>query len=379
MNFILKCLALVFSAASAWAGSALFPEDGTGRVGRWYYSQESSYIMNRPGVLESMQSVAREHNFTLYDVGQYYTWMQDLLLFDVNGDFVAQAKYPFQFWYFGSDDLFRGLTMGVFSEDGGLNRVSEIEASRWTNVARTMESTLVEGGELITGIRKNGEPYAIIDRLALSRAQVYYNREKKKNYSESKVHELVAKDLGVSPKNLIPLKAPQHLDLFMLAMPGEKILIQDHRKVAPLIDELIAKGEVPITEVARLNTIADSHRTENLKEVMHYNDLYDDMAKTLELSGFDVERIAGDFSGLIPWGEKLTEKYINFFNSFHGTDERGVHWMVTSPAGGISSLESYWRELLKGVRVHFVGHYTSGMGMDCTGAMAPSPIDPKDK
>ena len=62
---------------------------------------------------------------------------------------------------------------------------------------------------------------------------------------------------------------------------------------------------------------------------------------------------------------------INFFNGFTGRNASGEVFQITNGGRGLSSLENYWRGLLAGygaARVYFPGYYSSGAGLDCSGA-----------
>jgi hypothetical protein len=361
--------------AAASQTVALTPEDGSAEIGRWYYSQKSSFFMNQnDGALAALRAVGEEHGFEVTDVGVFYPWMQDLLLFDSRGRFVPQAAYP-DFATGSAEEIFHGLTLGVYSEDGGLLRFPTTAAALLAPLAPAMQSTLIEGGALISGRRASGAPYAILERDALVRARAYVLRESGLEASDATLHTLLAKDLGVRSEDLVLIDSDRHLDLFMLAMPGERILVHDHREVIRTLKSLLESGQVPSSEISRVTSLLAAHERGMRGELYHQNEVYDTAAAQLRTAGFEVLRVAGDFSEL---GASVGESHINFMNSFHGTDPAGRHWMVSSPAAGLTSLETFWRQLITGLArhdltstsVYFVGAYTPGSGMDCTGAVA---------
>jgi hypothetical protein len=377
MKRVLGLLLYLSSQQLMWAGAdtALIAEDGSGLVGRWYYSKQESYIMRRPGVLAALEQVAKEHSFELFDVGRVYEWMQDVSLFDESGGFIVQADYPYNQSTVGSDPIFEGLSMGVYGEDNTFYRIDEAQASQWTSVSRIMQTTFIEGGELISGRRSSGEPYAILDELVLARAKAFQNRYGLRDVSDHEVRQMVAADLGVSAENLVALKAPRHLDLFMLALPGGKILLQDPRMVPVVIQEILDNKSTSSTEAERLKNIRNVHiQALVANSQFHNGDLYNQAAEVLLSSGFEVVRVAGDFSEIQSDGIGEKESRINFMNSFQGTDPQGRHWMVSSPADGIPHLETYWTNLLQAHAnapyVYFIGEYNAGAGMDCVGAIA---------
>jgi hypothetical protein len=356
----------------------LMPEDGSGGVRAWYFSEENHHFKSAGGKAE-IEAISRRHGFRLVSLGRSYEWTQDVALFDESGSFLAPAAYPVSTPGL-SLPWFDGLTRGVYDDENpeGPYRLqpSQFEHSRSLTVA------FPEGGALISGRLSDGRPYVLSGGGLVARARSFLSRMKSREVSHHEAHREVAKDLGVLPENLLELPTRRHLDLFLVALPGGRVLLDDPRLVVTTLDEVLpgAAGEERARIEALRRLYADGFtpswdRGSPARRPFDSGDLasLDRIAEILS-TRLEVIRVAGRFSELDSQRNGAKET-VNFFNAFQGTDDSGTHWMVTNQAVGLPSLERHWRELIRlqsrarSVEVYFPGRYFPGAGIDCSGAV----------
>lgn len=322
----------------------LFPEDGSKRVSFWYFSSSNRHFNNHK-VWSELLKISSKHNFELRSIGNYYNWMQDALLFDQNGTLLVMAPY--------SDQSFLdGINIGIARSWDDDQETAPLRITPDSNFKfksyRQLSATFVEGGNLISGRLKNGKPYVLVDQTAVIRAQKYLSHKLSNTVTYDYAKKSVARDLGVEPKHLYELKTYKHLDLILMPLPGGKILLHDPQKTSSVLKEY-----------------AGIHN-----HASHIKDFETDKLSEIEdklNEDFEVIRVAGAFENL----------GVNFFNSFQGLDENGVHWQITNSANEYKGLETYWRKVIKthsprpNTLTYFVGIYSTGAGINCSGAVSP--------
>lgn len=366
------------AAEAAKATTPLMPEDGSGRVEAWYFSQENMHFKDSRRWAE-IEAISHRHGFRLESLGRTYQWTQDVALFDESGRFVGPADYPASTPGL-SLPWFDGLSRGVY-DDENPEGPYRLPLSRFAR-SRSLAVAFPEGGALITGRLSGGEPYVLSGGGLVARAQSFLVRVKGHEVTHDEAHLEVAKDLGVRPENLLELPSHRHLDLFLVALPGGRVLLDDPRLVVPTIDEVLPQtsGE----ERARLELLRQLYvdgfvpswaRNASPRRPYDSFDLASiDRIAAILSTRLEVIRVAGRFLEVDSRGSGTSES-VNFFNGFQGTDASGVHWMVTNQAEGLPSLERHWRDRIRresrarSVEVYFPGRYTPGAGIDCSGAI----------
>ncbi len=363
---------------AAKAATPLMPEDGSGRVEAWYFSQENAHFKD-PRRWAEIEAISHRHGFRLESLERSYEWAQDVALFDEAGRFVGPADYPVSTPGM-SLPWFDGLTRGVY-DDENPEGPYRLPLARFEH-SRSLAVAFPEGGALISGRLSGGEAYVLAGGGLVARARSFLVRTKGREVSHAEAHREVARDLGVLPENLLELPARRHLDLFLVPLPGGRVLLDDPRLVVPTLDEVLpqATGE----ERVRLEALRRFY-TEGFTPSWARSSLPRMPYDAVELASLDriaeilstrleVIRVAGRFSE-VDSRKSGTSETVNFFNGFQGTDASGVHWMVTNQAEGLPSFERQWRERIRResparpVEVYFPGRYTPGAGIDCSGAI----------
>ena len=354
--------------------SPLFPEDGSSVVSKWYFSGHNLHFKD-PIRWKKIEEIARKHKFQLINIGQFHEWVQDILLFDTEGSFVAQAPYPFIPG--GESDLTAGLTFGVANEDQLLRITTDYAQTYWKLKTSEMATTFIEGGELITGVNRDKLPYAIITNDVIGRARAFIKYKDGADPGEDKAKALVALDLKVDLERLYVVNSSQHIDLLMFPLPNGKILLNDPRKVSSTLKSLTLKAsESEKIILDRMISFYEKGHAKSGQFPYHQLDL--NMLDKIELAlekDLEVIRVAGVFND---WetGSYLKDEKINFFNGLQGLDPEGNHWVMTNEAKNLKILENYWAEIIHqhsahhSVEVYFPGIYSLGAGLDCSGALS---------
>lgn len=373
------------------------PEDGSAPMGAWYYSARHA---GRAADWSALKDVLAEEGVALKDIGFGYDYIQDVALFTARGTLLLQAPMP------EDEDILVGLTMGVLDTEDGFARVRRMDADDAKRAGvphREMEWTFLEGGEMITGRLADGSGYAVLSQSVISRTRLYYAHREGRELPEGGAEALIARDLGIPPENVFPVRASGHVDLVLTALPGGTVLIHDPSKVVPALDRMLA-GELPPGERYRLEGIrtlyTDGYQPRYSRSAPpdiagkpmgsplfpvrdHERKILDAMAD--ELKGrLNVVRAAGafkeleDYANAGPDSNKYVGDRINFFNGFVGANAQSSPFIVTNKGRGLSALEDHWRDIVSkhGVardRVHFLGSYSMGAGLDCAGAPAGRP------
>ena len=368
-------IALLNLASSVYGSSSpLFPEDGSSVVRKWYYSESNRHFKD-PIRWKKIEAIARTHKFQLMNIGPFHEWVQDVLLFDTKGSFVAQAPYPFIPG--GESDLTADLTFGVANEDQLLRVTTDYAQTYWKLKTSEMATTFIEGGGLITGVNRDQLPYAIITTDVLGRARAFIKYRDGADPGVEKAKALVALDLKVDLERLYVVDSSSHIDLLMFPLPNGKILLNDPRKVSAALKSLTSKAtEIEKIILDRMISFYEKGHARSGQFPYHQTDLntLDKIELALE-KDFEVIRVAGVFND---WetGSYLKDDRINFFNGTQGLDPEGTHWVMTNEAKNLKILENYWAEIIRQhsthreVEVYFPGIYSSGAGLDCSGALS---------
>lgn len=390
MHKLLLVGACILLLGAAPLPPALFPEDGSQRVEVWYFSARVLENNLRADiawreVYADMYFAFKAEGVEMRDIGYDYDWVQDIALFDKLGNLILMAPMPER------SDVLLELTEGVYNDalaKPKLERLSETNAHQLGIPQRSMRYTLVEGGEMISGRFKNGRPYAILRDAVRRRTQAYYAWLHKKPLSSTQATALISRDLGIPATDLIFINLDAHVDLYIQALPGGRVLVQDHKLTLPVLRTLVKRSKEK-DEKTRLQAMVKlysrPHLPQQTTNAVIMPVAYDkaealslDVAAIALAKRFSVRRVTGIFREPIRTFPFRVEDRINFLNGVTGRNHRGRVFVVTNRGGNINILHAYWVKVLQaeGVRkqnIHFVGEYNDGAGLDCMGAPARYP------
>jgi len=351
--------------------SPFFPEDGSAPMKAWY---------TRGVPPAPVQAALAAEGVEPRDIRFDYEWAQDIAFFRQDGSLVLLADAPPKLL----ENL--SLTMGVLNNEDGfpaLTALSEQDAQALGVPFRRLQHTFLEGGALITGYFPGGEPYAIVTQSPVEGAALIYEYRTGRAIDEAAAKALVAADLGVAVKDLFVVPSDGHLDLVITPLRGGTLLVTDPSRELAVMQALLPKA--PAGEQKRLKAMIKFYKEgwkrypDSKPEFPHtaYEQRVADAAAAILQARFKVVRAAGSFKELKKYANAESlypAERINFFNGFTGSTASGELFQVTNSGDGLTSLENYWAQLLKGLgaaRVHFPGSYSLGAGMDCTGVPSP--------
>ncbi len=350
--------------------NSLYPEDGSVEMNYWYYSGGQSGPQIKKEVIEDIEKAFRSEGVEPV-VFANYSWMQDILFFDEVGNFVELANLPL------NEDYYGGLTMGVFESFGWgsaeLTRVSGSDFSPYDKKVQNLSLAFLEGGATITGKFANGESYLITYESRFNGMAKAYRDLISNSADSEEIHNYLANDLNLKPENLIfiPTKAgSEHLDLFMKALPGGVILIDDpSRRVE------VASSALKNSSSNTLNNIMAYEEGDNYSwQKNNYKKKINLVTSLLEKK-FKIISITGRFFEYFTNINGVTtgQELINFFNGVSGVNKQGNPFYITNMAENDPELEDYWSKELGALgfdskNIHYPGEYSNGSGLDCMGS-----------
>ena len=210
--------------------------------------------------------------------------------------------------------------------------------------------TYIEGGNMLTGTRANGDPYAIIGMDSVALSARLLEAELGRAVDDRELRLMFAKDLGLEPEHVIYVEQPGefHIDMSMSVMgPGQVIVNDAALAVASqaqwMREDHAAQKPADGDADAMAEWAMEGELVEELIAALgeHGGELAQAEARTvadLEAAGLQVERIAGRFFSLGGWWGGMVEQ-MNFLNGEGGTNVRGQKFFVTQ--GGDPRAEDY--------------------------------------
>lgn len=200
----------------------------------------------------------------------------------------------------------------------------------------------LEGGNTLTGTRKDGEAYALVgqDSLAVTKKLL-------KTRSDQRVKEAVASDLGLPVASVFAVEQPGefHLDMRMMPVAPGEIAINDARAAAEqqiqwLEAQLQKDLQDPAHDAQELRT-QFSERSQNLREEANKRAKYEELTtRDLQAAGMKVHHLPGVF---VDPDAPATDTS-NFFNARHGVNEAGERFSIFM--GGKPEEEAFLAEKL---------------------------------
>ena len=213
----------------------------------------------------------------------------------------------------------------------------------------------LEGGNTLTGTRKNGEAYALVgqDSLAVTKKLL-------KTKSDQRVKDAVGSDLGLPASAVFGVEQPGefHLDMRMMPVAPGEIALNDARAAAEqqiqwLGNQLQKDLQDPANNAEDLRA-QFAERSQNLREEAEKRAKYEALAtRDLEAAGMKVHHLPGVF---VDPDYPATDTS-NFFNARHGVNEAGERFSIFM--GGKPEEEAFVAEkLLRAdlglTRLHFL-------------------------
>lgn len=200
----------------------------------------------------------------------------------------------------------------------------------------------LEGGNTLTGTRKDGEAYALVgqDSLAVTKKLL-------KTKSDRRVKEAVANDLGLPASSVFAVEQPGefHLDMRMMPVAPGEIAINDARAAAEQqiqwLDAQLQKDlQDPANHAEELRA-EFAERSKNLREEADKRAKYEALTtRDLEAAGMKVHHLPGVF---VDPDSPATDTS-NFFNARHGVNEAGERFSIFM--GGKPEEEAFVAEKL---------------------------------
>jgi hypothetical protein len=363
MKSILLIL-LLFSLNTYGLNSPLYPEDGSLPINKWFYS--SSRV--KPQTLNKIESAMRREGIEPI-VFDKYEWMQDILFFNQSGQFVELANIP------ASDEYFPDVTMGVFESYGSFGELTKITAeefSQFTSDQDYLVHTFLEGGATITGKLENGEDYIIFYEERFNAFSKFFRRGENINSTRVEIMNVIAKDLSIKVENLILLDSKsgsEHLDLYIKALPGGVLLIDDPESRVDWVRKALPKDSIVLKniEAYELGENYSWRKNNYKKKIKHVTKQLKNKFKVIPVVGRYFEYYT-NVNGVTTAQEK-----INFFNGISGINPDGKQFYITNRSLKASDLEEDWRRILGNFgfdkkNIHFPGEYSNGAGLDCMGS-----------
>jgi hypothetical protein len=285
-------------------------------------------------------------NFALYQTEPRYTWLEDSSEILSQGARLVPPRLPGgEAWITQVLHQERRERLGELAqclegqEQGKVSLSQASEAGVAQGLVQGQRAIVarsyLEGGNLLSGQRKDGTPYVLVgrDSLALTRHLLASTTGRMPSLEE--VQEVVAQDLGLLPEQVFPVEQPgtYHVDLCMTSIGPGRIALQDSRKAAELhLKELERSGySLPSLKAYRDRLEAWVARRTPL-EALAQRDLLQ--------AGLEVARVAGAFPSL----SDPNRDSVNFFNARHGTSPDGVRYSILM--GAPSQLEQHFAQAI---------------------------------
>ena len=161
--------------------------------------------------------------------------------------------------------------------------------------------------------------------------------------------DVIADDLDLERKQVVFVTQPDfHIDMHMRPLGPGKVLLNDPAATLKLINQLLENEDLANWEESALIAM----REETEKDLEDLGDVYSDIRETLKREGIQVIRAPGVFNS--------KGRQANFMNAVLGTSESGQTFFLTN-ASSIKALEESFAKFLKRQGVDFVG-FVGGHG-----------------
>jgi hypothetical protein len=363
----------MFSSIAEASVPALFPEDGSLGMKKWYFSPEVSELRNQQ--VQNIIDAFAQEGVEAVNFKFPYEYVQDIAMFDQRGKFVFQAPI------IGDHRYTNSLTMGVANEEYGYVKILRVDEKHVKKQNLKTGRTLplfLEGGGVITGRFDNGENYLIMRETRFLANLAWYKDTVNAKGSEQEAKQYFAKSLGIHPENLVVLPAKvgtKHLDLYIKSLPGGVLLIDDPSSALPTLEKLYrsTKSESILNRIEAQKKFQLGTAYAHLVAQM-------DLAYSSLKNKFKVIRVPGRFASLKvmksydgSYGGNYISHDTNYFNGVSAVKPDGSQFFIGNFSPNSPVLDEYWKDVLESVgikrsQVHFPVRYAIGSGIDCLGA-----------
>ncbi len=331
------------------------------------------------------------NNVSLMEIPHGEVWVEDYseptltggqvtpaIFSDSRGRLVSEAIAD------GREKRFRGTGLdGAFAYHGAVNQGKYQDAALARGIANQgplrQALSYMEGGNIYTGTRANGEGYVLVGRDSMAVTQALLEEQTGRKWTESEVSKVIAADMGLKPDGVVPVEQPGafHLDMRMTAIAPGEIVLNDSKAAAEqqiqwmkqAVEKQVASGSISDYDAkSKLRQIDDMARgmRQQAEKMAPYEEL---SAQDLRKAGFTVHRMAGSFVD----PQKPTRDTANYFNARHGTNENGERFSVLM--GGQTHEEAYVAQQLFELggadlsRIHFLDPKVTQSTLDLMGGL----------
>lgn len=359
-------------ALSSIAGAAsLFPEDGSQKISKWYYSEkEIPYLYDSESEWQEVLEAFQDEGIRPISA-QRGSFFQDLGFFDSAGKLVLQhiprktpgAKYDYS-------EYFGGFTQEVYmpwdwDHEEEVNLLTKADADQLGLESVQLKYGFIEGGATISGTFKNGDNYILLNEKSFSSIHKYYKDQVTSSISKKEVLALLEKDFNLKAGNFIVLEGSYsyHIDTYIKALPDGVLLFDSPDKKISILEGLKSKSSNPELD-KYLEAEKENQNSYQYRVLRRTRAALDKRFKVIDVAGvFSRMKLINGFN------RNVTD--VNFFNGVSGTNSAGENFLITNKAAGAPELEEAWKQQLKNAsvdfkRYHFVGRYkqNAGLGMN---------------
>ncbi len=207
--------------------------------------------------------------------------------------------------------------------------------------------TYLEGGNVIGGTRPDGSPYALVGKDSLALSRDLLARDLGRAPTDDELTMAVAKDLGLTPGQVVPVEQAGafHIDMSMKPLGPGHVLLNDSRLAFQQLGAFLradhaakqpsAQSPVPMRTAWAQRGAELELRLRSLEQVAERTAASEERAANdLSAAGLTVSRVAGRYLDLDTQGARDA---FNFINAESGTARDGATFMVTQ--GGPKALE----------------------------------------
>ena len=345
------------------------------------------------GSLGSFQSTLKGYdNISLMEIPHGEVWMEDYsepslnkgqitpAIFDdsYSGGLVHEAITE------GRKQRFKGTGLdGKFAYHGAVNqgKYQQAALARGTITKGPLRQALsyLEGGNIYTGSRQNGEGYVLVGKDSFHVTKKLLEKQTGKDWSDAEIKKVIAADLGLDAKNVVPIEQPGafHLDMRLTAVAPGEIMLNDSRAACEqqltwardAVASALKNGEISQKQADKqLAKIED--RAVGMREQAEKMVPYEEMtANDLKAAGFTVHRVGGSFVDPDQPGRDTA----NYFNARHFTNENGERISVLM--GGQAHEEAFMAQKIFDMahgtisRIHFLDPSVTQKTLDLWGGL----------
>lgn len=284
----------------------------------------------------------------------------------------------------GRKERYKGTGLdGAYAYHGAVNqgKFQQTALARGTVTKGPLRQALsyLEGGNIFTGSRANGEGYVLVGKDSFHVTRRLLEKQTGRDWSEAEVSKVIAADLGLDAKNVVPVEQPGafHLDMRMTAVAPGEIMLNDSKAACEQqlswmkesVQRALDKGEITQKQADKqLAKIED--RAEDMRAQAAKMAPYEEMtAKDLRKAGITVHRVGGAFVD----PTQPERDTANYFNARHFTNEQGER--ISILMGGQSHEEAFvaqkFFEFSHGTvsRLHFLDPSVTQKTLDLWGGL----------